>query len=217
MVPSDGGIRPASILTVVDLPDPFGPRYPSTSPGRTVKLTLRTAVMAPYRLVTLRTSRVCISVCRVRTFSCSAQLQTTIHERLEISFLALQRRPRSFEALIFNLFDLGVGEPMPRGGFASAAAGHVAAGRAVARRQLRRRHASVRPDVFPSRGCSAVGMGVAHDGTYRCEALRPRGVIQGATSRHRREKRLHLRGTRAFFATVSGHSCSTARRIVLSC
>ena len=47
IVPLVGGISPVIIFTVVDLPDPFGPRYPSTSPGRTEKLTRLTAVTAP--------------------------------------------------------------------------------------------------------------------------------------------------------------------------
>src|SRR5271169_3850010 len=35
------------VLIVVDLPAPFGPRNPSTSPGRTVKVTLSTALIGP--------------------------------------------------------------------------------------------------------------------------------------------------------------------------
>jgi hypothetical protein len=37
--PEVAGNRPASIFTVVDLPLPFGPRYPVTSPGGTVNVT----------------------------------------------------------------------------------------------------------------------------------------------------------------------------------
>src|ERR1700761_6647462 len=37
--------RPVIIFMVVDLPDPFAPRYPVTSPGRAVKLTSSTAGM----------------------------------------------------------------------------------------------------------------------------------------------------------------------------
>lgn len=36
---------------VVDLPDPFGPRKPVTEPGWTSKVSLSTAVVEPYRLV----------------------------------------------------------------------------------------------------------------------------------------------------------------------
>ena len=36
---------------VVDLPEPFGPRKPVTTPGRTSNVRLSTAVDAPYRLV----------------------------------------------------------------------------------------------------------------------------------------------------------------------
>src|SRR3954469_15474361 len=43
MWPLVGNRRPRSILTVVDLPEPFGPSNPKTSPRRTSKLTLSTA------------------------------------------------------------------------------------------------------------------------------------------------------------------------------
>src|SRR5947209_8657826 len=43
MCPFVGYNRPSSILTVVDLPDPFGPSKPKTSPRRTSKSTLSTA------------------------------------------------------------------------------------------------------------------------------------------------------------------------------
>jgi hypothetical protein len=38
------------IRIVVDLPEPFGPRNPVTTPGRTVKLNWSTASLVPYRL-----------------------------------------------------------------------------------------------------------------------------------------------------------------------
>jgi len=41
--PSLGVMSPVIIFSVVDLPDPFGPRYPVTSPARARKLTSRTA------------------------------------------------------------------------------------------------------------------------------------------------------------------------------
>ena len=50
-VPAVGIMKPASMRMVVDLPAPFGPRKPSTSPRRTVNDTLSTAVKAPKRLV----------------------------------------------------------------------------------------------------------------------------------------------------------------------
>src|SRR5256885_11850360 len=43
MWPLVGKSRPRSILTVVDLPEPFGPSRPNTSPRFTSKLTLSTA------------------------------------------------------------------------------------------------------------------------------------------------------------------------------
>src|SRR5689334_23058947 len=41
--PAVGSISPAMIFIVVDFPEPFGPRYPVTSPARAWKLTLSTA------------------------------------------------------------------------------------------------------------------------------------------------------------------------------
>src|SRR6476646_4755055 len=43
MCPFVGNNSPSSIFTVVDLPDPFGPSKPNTSPRFTSKLTLSTA------------------------------------------------------------------------------------------------------------------------------------------------------------------------------
>jgi len=42
-LPFVGRIMPITIFTVVDLPEPFGPRYPSTSPAFNTKLTFSTA------------------------------------------------------------------------------------------------------------------------------------------------------------------------------
>src|SRR5258706_16476950 len=58
IVPLDGSSRPTIILTVVLFPDPFGPRYPSTSPRLSVKLTLSTASRPPYRFVRPRASSI---------------------------------------------------------------------------------------------------------------------------------------------------------------
>ncbi len=44
-VPAEGARKPVIIFIVVDLPAPFGPRKPSTSPRATVKLTSSTATM----------------------------------------------------------------------------------------------------------------------------------------------------------------------------
>src|SRR2546430_14403222 len=44
MCPFVGYNRPSNILTVVDFPEPFGPSKPKTSPRRTSKSTLSTAL-----------------------------------------------------------------------------------------------------------------------------------------------------------------------------
>src|SRR6058998_1947210 len=44
MNPLVGYNKPRIIFTVVDLPEPFGPSRPNTSPGRTSKSTLSTAL-----------------------------------------------------------------------------------------------------------------------------------------------------------------------------
>ena len=56
MCPEDMSISPVIIFIVVDLPDPFGSRYPVTSPLRAQKLTLSTAGIPVYYLETLRSS-----------------------------------------------------------------------------------------------------------------------------------------------------------------
>ena len=50
-VPAVGIMKPASMRIVVDLPAPFGPRKPSTSPRPTLNETSSTAVKLPKRLV----------------------------------------------------------------------------------------------------------------------------------------------------------------------
>src|SRR5436305_1694344 len=51
IVPSEGGMNPVIIRIVVDLPAPFGPRKPSTSPRSTSNETSFTATFAPNALV----------------------------------------------------------------------------------------------------------------------------------------------------------------------
>ena len=53
MVPEVGASRPVSILMVVDLPAPLGPRKPKNWPGATERLTPETAVKSPKRRVRL--------------------------------------------------------------------------------------------------------------------------------------------------------------------
>src|SRR5580693_488387 len=52
MVPDEAGSRPSSIRIRVVLPAPLAPSRPTISPGRTSRLTSRTAVAAPNRRVT---------------------------------------------------------------------------------------------------------------------------------------------------------------------
>jgi hypothetical protein len=54
--PLDGAFSPTIIRSVVDLPAPLGPRNPVTCPGRIVTDSRSTAVVAPYLLVTSRSS-----------------------------------------------------------------------------------------------------------------------------------------------------------------
>src|SRR5215210_2371059 len=53
--PAEGGMNPVIIRMVVDLPAPFGPRKPSTSPFSTVKETPFTATFGPNAFCRLRT------------------------------------------------------------------------------------------------------------------------------------------------------------------
>ena len=46
-LPDVGARKPVIIFIVVDLPAPFGPRKPSTSPACTLKLMSSTAVSGP--------------------------------------------------------------------------------------------------------------------------------------------------------------------------
>ena len=50
-VPAEGGMNPVIIRMVVDLPAPFGPRKPSTSPRSTVNETPLTATFGPNDLL----------------------------------------------------------------------------------------------------------------------------------------------------------------------
>lgn len=56
--PDVASISPAIILMVVDLPEPFGPRYPVTSQADARKLTLSTARLAENRFETFRNSSI---------------------------------------------------------------------------------------------------------------------------------------------------------------
>src|ERR1041384_8253554 len=54
--PFDGGSRPTIILTVVLLPEPFGPSRPTTLPGDAVTVSARTAATPRYNFETSSSS-----------------------------------------------------------------------------------------------------------------------------------------------------------------
>ena len=54
--PAEGGMNPVIMRIVVDLPAPFGPRKPRTSPISTLNDTPFTAVVAPNDFRRFRTS-----------------------------------------------------------------------------------------------------------------------------------------------------------------
>src|SRR5262245_27511020 len=62
--PEEVSSSPVSIRAVVLLPEPFGPRYPTTSPRRTAKLTSLTAVMPKNRFTRRRASSMSAPVAR---------------------------------------------------------------------------------------------------------------------------------------------------------
>src|ERR1043165_2459114 len=55
MLPAVGGMKPVTMRMVVDLPAPFGPRKPSTSPRSTAKVRSFTATFAPNAFVRFST------------------------------------------------------------------------------------------------------------------------------------------------------------------
>src|SRR2546428_13637100 len=60
--PDVGCRRPVIIFIVVDLPEPFGPRYPVISPARAWKLTLSTAGILANSFETRRSSSITFAV-----------------------------------------------------------------------------------------------------------------------------------------------------------
>src|SRR6516162_9272208 len=70
-VPAVGARKPVIIFIVVDLPAPFGPRKPSTSPRATVKEMSSTAFSAPK----------CLTRCRISSIALpSDQIAETVHQ-----------------------------------------------------------------------------------------------------------------------------------------
>src|SRR5687767_10052891 len=104
--PDVGASRPFSILIVVVLPAPFGPRKPNTSPVRTLKLTPSTAVKSPNCLVRSRT-----------TTASSLPAGDRAVGALESAMVRLRRRDALDEHVLERgRLDahLGVGEPRGR-------------------------------------------------------------------------------------------------------
>src|SRR4051812_22150414 len=103
-VPAVGIMKPANIRMVVDLPAPFGPRKPSTSPRATLKLTRSTAVKLPNRFVSpsISISTGCPATpaaiswfprraAGIAEFRCNASRSATDDKGLTERYAALQR------------------------------------------------------------------------------------------------------------------------------
>src|SRR6516164_985719 len=70
-VPAVGARKPVIIFIVVDLPAPFGPRKPSTSPRGTMKEMSSTALSGPK----------CLTRCRISSIALpSLQIAETLHQ-----------------------------------------------------------------------------------------------------------------------------------------
>src|SRR6185369_1906040 len=95
--PFVGFSKPSSNLTVVDLPEPFGPSRPNTSPGRTSKSTLSTALALarPQKslntFVSPRTTTTLSLGCGFRFAGCGAFSSRAV--MVWKSWLKLLRRP----------------------------------------------------------------------------------------------------------------------------
>src|SRR5436309_15893831 len=73
--PASGSSGPTTMLTVVLLPEPLGPRYPTTPPRLTVKMTLSTASDPPYRFVSAGTSSMRAASCARHVTAHDARLR----------------------------------------------------------------------------------------------------------------------------------------------
>src|SRR6516162_8735595 len=83
-VPLVGARKPVIIFIVVDLPAPFGPRKPSTSPRGTVKEMSSTAFSGPK----------CLTRCRISSIALSSlQIAETLYQH-DGSFVPFCRRLR---------------------------------------------------------------------------------------------------------------------------
>src|ERR1035438_4380684 len=100
-------MSPVIIFMVVDLPDPFGPKYPVISPARAWKLTLSTAGMPLKRLETLRSSSVMIAVrrrlperdgCRKETAPGTVQREPLRSPRIAVRHFRGMQQPVSARA-----------------------------------------------------------------------------------------------------------------------
>src|SRR5690554_4577521 len=126
-VPEVGARNPVIIFMVVDLPAPFGPRKPSTSPGATVRDRSSTVVCLSNRLVRWRSSimaflNLCLGAGRTRQAPC---LQTTPEYRSSSPTLARRHLPsrQLSKVIAFQRFTLS----------RRYALGHTSASRAIAR------------------------------------------------------------------------------------
>ena len=84
---------------VVDLPEPFGPRYPVISPARAEKLTLSTATMPENRLQILRNSSVANEFMRYVAYYYK---RTQLHRVLPVTMTGTTLKLMSFRTLMIG-------------------------------------------------------------------------------------------------------------------
>src|SRR5271165_2277735 len=103
-VPAVGARKPVIIFIVVDLPAPFGPRKPSTSPRGTVKEMSSTAFSGPK----------CLTRCRISSIALSSvQIAETLYQH-EGRFVPVPPAPVPRAAALGWRPDKGSGGPMTR-------------------------------------------------------------------------------------------------------
>ena len=92
--PALGSSSPVSILMVVDLPAPFGPRKPKNCPGATVNVTSSTAVSSPKRRVSP-----CVSIAAIGISGKNSKL-LRLKQKQRAGALAPFLRRRVFQRIV---------------------------------------------------------------------------------------------------------------------